>query len=77
MAIEQEVIFRIGKTPKGCKVTKLDGTGLAEGVYTKPYQRYFYASDAEVAEQKAERYAEKKAKKLDSDVRIVSLGERM
>jgi len=71
---EKEIVFRIRKTGKGVKVTKLDGTGLAGGIYTKPYQRYFYGDHAE---EKAEQFAENKVHQLDETVRVVGLRERM
>lgn len=74
MTIQQEIVFRIHKTPKGVKVMKYDGYGLADGIFTKPYTRYFYGDNAE---EKAEQYAENKVEKIDRDCQIVRLGERL
>lgn len=71
--IAQEIVFRVHKTSKGYKVSKYDGTGLADGVFTKPYTRYFYGDDGE---EKAHDYARRKAEELDDETRVVELGER-
>jgi len=74
MTVGNEHIFRVSKTVKGVKVTQYDGTGLADGIFTKPRQRYFYGEDAK---EKARQYAENRAEEMDGDVRVVGLGERV
>jgi hypothetical protein len=73
MPIDNELVYRIAKTPQGVKVTARDGRGLADGVFVKRQTRYFYGDDAEV---RAEQYAEKKADG-EADRRVVALGERV
>lgn len=51
------IVWYIRRTPTGVAVEKRDGTGLAEGLFTKPYTRRFYGDDAE---ERARHYVEKK-----------------
>ena len=73
--IGQEIIWRVSKTQSGYKVTKKDGTGLADGYCTIPIRRYFYPSDFEDAEEAAHDYAKRQAEDVEK-ARVVGLGER-
>ena len=77
MPIGQEVVFRVGKTRSGAKVTKYDGRGLAEGISARGYTRYFYGSESKDPEEQATDYAEAKAEDVDGEARVVELGERI
>lgn len=81
MSIGQEIVFRVSATPKGYKVTERDGTGLADGIFAKARQRYFYEGDYADAEARAHEYAhehaEKTADNRDALVRVVELGEKV
>jgi hypothetical protein len=77
MTVGNEIVYRVAKTPKGYKVKRLDGTGLADGVMTKKRSRYFYADDYSDPEQAAHDYAKRKAEETDRPSRVVPLGERI
>jgi len=66
--IDDEIVYRVRKTPTGFCVEVRDGTGLSHGLFTKRHRRYFYGDDAE---QQAIAYAEKQARAAESDARVV------
>ena len=68
------ITYRLRSTGNGVKVTRYDGTGLAEGYASKSNLRYFYGEDAET---KAAEYAHKKAEQRDAETVVVELGEKM
>lgn len=72
-AIGQEIVFRVAKTRKGCKVTEYNGLGLAEGIYAKSDPRYFSGEDAK---EKATQYAYNRVEESENKSRVVELGEK-
>lgn len=71
--IGQEVVYRVASTGTGIRVTRYDGRGLADGIMGKRILRYFYDDNAE---EKATKYARKKARKIDAEAKVALLGER-
>jgi len=65
-SIGNEVVLYIAPTPSGCKVEYRNGHGLADGMFSKGYTRYF--TDKYPLE-KATDYAERKAEQHE-DYRI-------
>lgn len=71
--IGDEVVLRVQKTRKGCKVIKYDGRGFRENIFTKTDCRYLYGDDAD---EKAADYAHKVKNEYES-ARVVELGEKI
>ena len=70
---DAQVVFRVKRTPTGCKVVVYDRRGLGDSLFTKHNRRYCYGDDAE---EKATEYARKKAESCENS-RVVELGEQL